>query len=876
MQSYPVLKNLYLWFKSKHFGQNSTDTHYALLEACLIGVLSGISAVLLKEGVGWLGAWRIQLSHQFGALWVLPLGGLLLGWLAGTLMEQLAPGAAGGGIPQVKAALARFPVPLSLRVAVVKMLGTILVLGGGLTLGRRAPTVHIGAALAAQLSRWIPTSPEHRRQMIAAGAASGLAAGFTTPIAGVLFVVEELMRDASGLTLETAIMASFTGAVVSLVLQSGNLNIPGPLLQDLTISFSTPEIPVYILLGTLTGVLGALFNQGILLSFKIQHRFNLSLSWRIGLVGLISGIIIAILPPFFRDNAALRDFLVSGELTWQTITIAFIAHFFLTMLAYSSGAPGGLFAPALVLGSALGYLVGEVTDIISGIGAEATYALAGMGGFFTAVVRAPVTAIIIVFELRANFNLVLPLMITSAVSYLVAENVFKRSLYEHLLDASGIHITEEMPSNDFLTQLKAADVMQSQVETLESNLTLEEVLQAMSRSPHRGFPVVETGKLVGIITQSDIAKITQRSHTKLRQFMTPNPIIVQPDTSLSDVLYLLNRYQLSRLPVTNEQKLVGIITRTDIIRAEVNQISGGSANRQPIPAYVIYQTRSPALGKGRILFFIDQPQIAPILLKIAIAIARHQDYELECLQILKVPKHSPPAETKIKSHDSRKLMQKMERLARHWDFPIHTQIRVAQDTAEAILDVIQERNIDLLLMDWQGKSEVQGTIFGLVEETLIHKASCDLMLIKLGNSLNAYPYQLDHTGIWLVPMAGGPNAQRAINLLPGLTQLYSEPNSPEMWLCKVYPPSETEPDSQSLNEAATNLQNQLDQPVIPIPVRSHSVTDAIIQLATRENCDLIILGASKEGLLQQAIHGNIPSAIANGVDSTVILVRGKD
>ena len=255
-------------------------------------------------------------------------------------------------------------------------------MGAGLTLGRRAPTVHIGAALAAQLSEWLPTSPDHRRQMIAAGAAAGLAAGFTTPIAGVLFVIEELMREASGLTLETAIVASFTGAVVSLLLQSADLNFP-PSLQNLPdISFSAPEIPFYLLLGVLAGVLGGLFNRGMLFSVGLNRRLSWPLSWRIGFVGLVSGTIIAILPPFFRDNAGLREFLVTGELSWHQLALAFVAHFFLTMLAYSSGAPGGLFAPALVLGSALGYLVGDLEEFITGTGAEATYALAGMGAFF--------------------------------------------------------------------------------------------------------------------------------------------------------------------------------------------------------------------------------------------------------------------------------------------------------------------------------------------------------------------------------------------------------------------------------------------------------------------------------------------------------------
>ncbi len=302
---------------SRLLATTSVDIRYALLEACLIGLFSAFTALLLKEGVGWLGGWRIKVTYLYGSHLSLPLVGLSLGFLAGWLVERLAPAAAGGGIPQVKAALARYPIMLNLRVAVVKTLGTILSIGAGLTLGRRGPTVHIGAALAAQLSRWIPNSPANRRQMIAAGAAAGLAAGFNTPIAGVLFVIEELMRDISGLTLEIAIIASFTGAVVSRLFEFADLN-----LHDiLSISSSSPgnsftliEIPFCLLLGILAGLLGGLFNRGIMAAMGFSRRLPLAMPWRIGMAGLISGMVIGYLPDIFRDNTGLRELLVTGEL----------------------------------------------------------------------------------------------------------------------------------------------------------------------------------------------------------------------------------------------------------------------------------------------------------------------------------------------------------------------------------------------------------------------------------------------------------------------------------------------------------------------------------------------------------------------------------
>jgi CIC family chloride channel protein len=877
MELNAIPKRLRLWFKSLHFGRSAVDTRYALVEACVIGILSAIAALWLKKGVGWLGGWRIQAAHQYGAWLVLPAVGLTFGLLAGWILQKFSPAASGGGIPQVKAALARYPMPLSWRVALVKGIGTTLILGAGFTLGRRAPTVHIGAALAAQLSSWIPTSPEHRRNTIAAGAAAGLAAGFNTPIAGVLFVVEELMRDASGLTLETAIVASFTGAVVSRLLDSAGLNLPASLLADRASSFSAPEIPFYLVLGAIAGVLGAIFNRGIMFSFWVNRRVGLPLAWRIGLVGLVSGTIIAFLPSFFQDNSGLREFLVYGELSWQNIAIAFIAHFFLTILAYSTGAPGGLFAPALVMGSALGYLVGDMANWLSGISAESTYALAGMGAFFTAVGRIPVTAIVIVFELTTDFNIVLPLMVTCAISYIVAESISRGSIYEHLLKNSGIELKpQESPRNDFLNKLTAVDVMQSQVETLASDLTLDEVMLAISHSHHRGFPVVEAGKLVGIVTQSDLANLTQREgKTRLKAFMTPRPITVNPETSLGDVLYLLNRYQLSRLPVTEGSKLVGIITRTDIIRSEVQQLNEGTQRAfKPSPSYIVYQTRSPSVGKGRILLPIANPQTAPALMKIAAAIARYHQYELECLQIIKVPKHTFPSEAFVNTQEIRKLLHRLERLGRQLKIPVHTQVRVAQDRAEAILEAIAQQQIKIVLMGWKGSTTTPGAIFGDLVDTLIRRATCDLILVKLGSNPNVYPNDAHQAATWLIPMAGGPNAQRALELLPGLTSLYSHTNSPKLWLCQVYSPATADLDCSLIERSTDYLRNNLSLPVMPIAVRSQSVSDAVIRLSRQEQCSVVMLGASREGLLQQALRGNIPEAIALGVESTVILVRG--
>ncbi|WP_293343278.1 chloride channel protein [Microcoleus sp. CAWBG58] len=905
----------------------------AIFEACLIGLISGLAGVLLKLGVGWLGSWRVATSTLIPALILLPAVGLLGGFLTGFLVERFAPETAGSGIPHVKAALAGVNLSLNLRVAVVKLLTTILAVGSGLTLGRQGPTVQIGASLAGWIGNLMPTSPDYRRQLIACGAAAGLAAGFNAPIAGVLFVVEELLHDVSGLTLGTAIIASFIGAVVSQLLGGDSLNLN---LREYQISFLPQEIPFYILLGVLAGLLGALFSKGIIAGLHFNRKtLKLALPWRIAAAGLICGTVIAALPENFRNNTGLREFLLTGEASAITSLIAFIAHFCLTILSAASGAPGGLFAPSLVLGSALGHIVGILQADSLGVGLPVTYALAGMGAFFCAVSRAPITAVVIVFEITADFKLVLPLMICSVVAYLVAEKVDSGSLYDRLLEFSGIHLTKDKPAVDGLSDLYAANVMQRRVETLSSQLTFDEVIQAFSRSHHRGFPVVENGKLVGIISQTDLAKASEQNlsgKTLLKEFMTAQPIAVKAKDTLSEVLYRLNHYNISRLPVIEGRHLVGIITRSDIIRVESDRLSGETTQGpHPEPSYVVYQTRAPQVGNGRLLVPLSNPQTAPALLRLAAAIARDRNYELECLQIITVPRNSSPSESAVRTTKSRRLLQQAERIIRNWNLPVHTQIRVAHDVPHAILETIRERHIDLILMGWQGELSTTGRIFGDVVDTVIRQAGCEVVLVKWSEKLLATrqknefltassareyastEWQLNAAGIddaensqfvtsnssatpetefsspnsdirapelglhtlmglhrWLVPIRGSYKQAAALRLLPAFVAASA---LSEIKLCQVHQPSVAEPSRAELKQAAKFIQGRVSCEVIVTAVCAKSVSDALIDLAQNDQCDAIVLGASREGLLKQVIQGNIPEAVARGCDCTVILVR---
>ncbi len=846
----------------------------AFLEACIIGVVSGLAAVALKQSVEMLTTWR--LTSLLPAWILLPLVGCLGGMTSGWLLERVAPEATGSGIPKVKAALAYVDIPLNLRVALAKLGSTILALGAGLSLGRQGPTVQIGAALAAQLSQWVPTSPEYRRQLLAAGAAAGLAAGFNAPIAGVLFVVEELLQDFSNLTLGTAILASFVGAVVSRLLGGQGLNLST--FSTMQTGLSVQDLPFLILLGILAGIFGGIFSKGIFTSLHFfQQMKNISLPLRIGLAGGVTGLVGAMLPIAAQDNTGLRELLITGNGAWQMIALAFIVKFVLTLLAYGSGASGGLFAPALVLGAALGCLVSFVAQASHGwfglpvdtlaSSNTTTYALTGMGAFFSAVTRGPITAIVIVFEMTANFNLVLPLMIGSGLAYLLSDKISSDSIYDRLLAFQGIHLHVTPAGANPWADLTAADLMQRRVETLSARMTVPEALEAFSRSHHRGFPVLQQGKLVGIVTQTDLGDKTQSrsSQLLLQDIMTPAPVTVTPESSLPHVLDLLNRLKVSRIPVTDGNKLVGIITRGDIIRAESERLSGKPTETGPAatPSCGIYRQRSPAVGRGRLLVPISDPETAPLLLKMAVAIASQEQYELECVHVILVSRSIPPEEAVVDLSRSQQLLSLAQQQLKDSEVPLHTQIRVAHDVATTLLEVIKKRHIDQVLLGWQRPSLTPGRLVGNVVDTLLRQAPCPVIVVKPGNTIMF--------NRWLLPSAGGPNSKLALRLMPALMGLGQ---NPIVYLCAIA----TKRDDQhsmhrQLVRRANILERRLQAPIKTQMTMQEDTATGILNLSAYHHSDVVILGASRESLFSHVIKGNIPLEVAQRCPATVILVQ---
>ncbi len=242
---------------------------------------------------------------------------------------------------------------------------------------------------------------------------------------------------------------------------------------------------------------------------------------------------------------------------------------FLTLIAYGSGAPGGLFAPSLALGSALGYLIGLFDLSMTGTGSTSAFALVGMGAFFSAVARTPLTAIVITFELTSNFALLTPLMLACVISSAVGDQISRGGIYDLLMSWIGIHLRGPGLSQN-LRILKVKDVMQTKIDQLSSKELVKDVLSTLSSSAQRGFVVVDRGKLVGVVTQTDLSKLAEiklLEHITVSEIMTPHPVAVNLYDSVEEILFLFSRYKFTWLPVTDHDRLKGIILQSDVLKS---------------------------------------------------------------------------------------------------------------------------------------------------------------------------------------------------------------------------------------------------------------------------------------------------------------------
>ena len=557
----------------------------------LIGGLCGLAAVSFHLLLDFFQSHVIYAAAATAHWWRIPaliiipvVGGLI----AGAGLYFLAPEARGSGIPQVKASFYLDGGRIPSRVIPGKMFLAAINIGAGASLGREGPTVQICAAIASVLGRMFAISRRRLQSLVPIGAAAGLAAAFNTPIAAVTFTLEEIIGDAASRPLGSIVIAAVIASVVERAILGEH-----PVFSVPTYKLHDPyELIFYAVLGLIAGLAAVAFNESLLRLRAFFRKQRMTPQWATpGVGGLILGV--AGLGALLLTGSASVFGVGYGQLAAQLQTslplkmLIILGAFKLaaTVVSYSSGSSGGIFGPSLYIGGMVGGAVGLLTQFALGgrhIQPEA-FALVGMGAVFAGVVRAPVTSIIMIFEMTNNYSIILPLMIANITSYVVAIELSPKPIYDALLTQDGIRLPQE--EQQALRQIPVSDAMTKEVVTVNDGISVNEAFQYVQELPERrhAYPVVDgAGRLVGLFTLNDLkrALAVDRGGDRLSEVISKDLELAHPDQTLDAAMIKLGRKGVSQLPVVSRKdasKLLGIITLHDIAEALSNEDDAGSA-----------------------------------------------------------------------------------------------------------------------------------------------------------------------------------------------------------------------------------------------------------------------------------------------------------
>lgn len=503
----------------------------------------------------------------------------------GALIRFWAPEAAGSGIPQTKAAYYLKFGRIRFRTAVSKfVLGTISI-GTGASLGREGPTVQLSAALASCVGRWFGLAPKQVMALIPLGCAGGVAAAFNTPLAAIVFAIEEIMGDLKHRAFAGIVMVAVIAAVIerSILGTSSMFQVPShPESHALsTLAWSWG-------LGLIAGFLSHLFVGSLLAIRERAKNVRGRYSWMLpGLGGLVTGCIGAAI---FANTQRMGVFGIGyedlsaalfGELGLLLLIALFFGKFVATIVSYASGGAGGIFAPTLFIGAMLGGAIGTVADAMGSAESSlaGTLALVGMGAMFAGIIRAPVTSILIIFELTGDYNLILPIMAANLSAYAISSRLRQVPIYESLLLQDGINLKKFpiLRPNSGWQNLPISAIMTNTVHTLEARLPLEHAYLRIKDERFKIYPVVDSnGKYVGMVHRKGITVVSQKEPDKLVReiFVAQEFPKVYPDMKIREVANRFVDTEWSALPVVSrldEGRVVGVVTLHDITRQQFLQ-----------------------------------------------------------------------------------------------------------------------------------------------------------------------------------------------------------------------------------------------------------------------------------------------------------------
>ena len=415
---------------------------HILPKALVIGLVAGLIASAFREALQWSEVHRIALLHQFSPIAALAVSlsiGIVGGGFGLWLVRRLAPEASGSGIPHIKSVVLGDEQLHWWRVLPVKFFGGLFSIGSGLALGREGPTIQLGGATGLMVAGWFRVKPGEgeRKALISAGAGAGLAAAFNAPLAGVIFVLEELHGSFTPVIFVAAFLASVTADVVCRVLTG---DTPVFALHGMPVP-SLNALPVALVVGAMAGLGGVIFNRCLLASLSTFDRLK---HWPPFVVGAATGLVLGLAAWFYPEisgsGSILADHALNGGIAIRWVLVLVGARFILTMVSYGSGAAGGIFAPLLVIGALGGLAVGSAAHVVlpGWAGHPEVFAVLGMGALLTSIVRAPLTGIVLMIELTGKYDYMLPLLVSCFAAYGVAEAMKNTPIYESLRERAKV------------------------------------------------------------------------------------------------------------------------------------------------------------------------------------------------------------------------------------------------------------------------------------------------------------------------------------------------------------------------------------------------------------------------------------------------------
>ena len=549
---------------------------YLDLLSIVVGISGGLGAVAFRK--------LVELSHDFFFGFLLPLlpnsyfvvllpvlGGLIVG----PLIYKLAPEAKGDGISHIMIALQRFTGDIRKRAGLVLIFTSAITLGSGGSAGREGPIALIGASAGSAIGKAIRLSARDLKVLTCCGVASGIAATFNAPMGGAIFSMEVISKKFTSLDAVPILLAAVVGKAVATELID-----PVPEFVNPNFYFTTFDMVLCFFIGPLFGFLSFLWVKGY---YFFEDRFQ-DLPLPDILKPAIGGLTAGVCGIFFFEFGIMgvgyeginNIFMLAARAPATDLLLLLLALGLLKMLATSStvgsGGSGGVFAPTLYIGTMFGLAAGMLAEILAPdqIANPLDYGLLGMGALFAGTAGAPLTCIFMITEMTGNYGGLPSLIICCITSYTVARILLKGgSIYTIKLMRKGIYLDLPQP---VLSEVSVGEAMHKEVITVSPLCRISEVRDGIYRCNYTGFPVVDEGRLVGMITFDDIRRIPPHEQEKMtvKEVAVRAPITINPHQSAKMAMDIMYENDVGRLAVVEKddpQKLIGIITRSDVIRA---------------------------------------------------------------------------------------------------------------------------------------------------------------------------------------------------------------------------------------------------------------------------------------------------------------------